>query len=130
MQEQRFNERRRVQRVALGAAVPATVAGLRVDLLELSNSGARIEHEAPFAVRREMKIRFEHGDDSFELSCEVVRCRLQRSTARPGSVAYSSGLRFTDSTDRSREQVRLLVARMLGNRAGERGEENRRSAAV
>lgn len=130
MQEQRFNERRRVPRVAFDMVVPATIAGLRVHLLELSNSGARIEHEVPFAVRREMRIRFEQGDDSFELSCEVVRCRLQRSAARPGSVAYSSGLRFTDSTERSREQVRLLVARMLGNRAGERGEEKPRSAAV
>ncbi|MCM2314031.1 MAG: hypothetical protein NDJ92_02625 [Thermoanaerobaculia bacterium] len=81
-------------------------------------------------MRRELRIRFDRGDDSFQLSCEVVRCRLQRSATRPGSVTYISGIRFTSAAEQSREKLRLLVSKMLGGCAGEREEEDLSSVAV
>ena len=130
MQAQKLDERRRSKRVAFDAPVPAAIAGVRILLLDVSNAGARIEHEAPLAVRREVRIRFDRGDDSFQLSCEAVRCRLQRSATRPGSVTYISGIRFTASAGQSREKLRLLVAQMLGSVAGEREVEDLSAVAV
>lgn len=123
-------EKRRVHRVALDAPVPASVAGLRVHLLDLSTTGGRIEHDAPLAVRRHLTLRFDQGGQSYALSCEIVRCRLQRSVARPGTVAYSSGLRFTDSGESSREAVRALVASMLAGRANDRDAASPGAVAV
>ncbi len=94
--------------------VPAYVAGLSMVLVDLGTTGARVEHDSPLGIRREMKLRFEWNDQTLVLTCMVVRCRLQRSVARPGSVAYVSGLRFTSPEEPARVAVRAIVAERLG----------------
>lgn len=123
-------EKRRVHRAVFGTPIQAAIAGLRVHLLDLSTTGARIEHEAPLAVRRALKLRFDEGEQSFSVSCESVRCRLQRSVVRPGAVAYISGLRFTDSGEPSREAIRALVASLLARRESDRDSSSGDAVAV
>jgi len=83
-------------------------------LVELGAAGARVEHDTPVGIRRELKLRFELDGVTLVLSCIVTRCRLQRSLARPGAATYSSGLRFTTPSEPSRELLRAIVSRMLG----------------
>lgn len=130
MRAQEINERRRAQRVVFESPLPAVISGLRVQLLDLSVFGARIEHDAPLAARKEMKLRFERGGESFSVTCEIVRCRLQRSAVRPGTVAYCSGIRFTAAAEASRETVRALVAQMLGRGGGGSDEVSHSGVAV
>lgn len=106
-------ERRRAPRVAFASPQAAWIAGLPTRLVELSVSGARIEHDTPLGIRRELKLRVEIDGSTLVLSCVVTRCRLQRSASRPDSAAYCSGLRFASIDEPAREHLRRIVASRL-----------------
>ena len=114
-----YVEKRRVQRVALERPVPAFVAGMSAQLVDLSSVGARVEHDTPLGIRREMKLRFEWDGSIVILTCVVVRCRLQRSRTMPGAAAYVSGLRFTVPDEAARGMIRGIVASLLGSARSE-----------
>lgn len=116
---QRQIDRRSEQRVTPPRPLTAWVAGLPMSLVELSAAGARVEHDMPLGIRREMKLRFEIDDRMLVLSCVVTRCRLQKSGARPGGAIYSSGLRFTSALEPARPLLRSIVSAMLGAAKGE-----------
>lgn len=123
-------DRRRAPRVTPPRPVTAWVAGLQMILVELSATGARVEHDSPLGIRREMKLRFEIDGTMLVLSCIVTRCRLQRSIARPGIATYSSGLRFTAPSEPSRAQLQSIVSSMLGTVQCEIGEGSLPSTGV
>lgn len=123
-------DRRRAPRVIPPRPMTAWVAGLQMILVELSAAGARVEHDSPLGIRREMKLRFEIEGTTLVLSCVVTRCRLQRSVARPGAATYSSGLRFTSANEPSRVQLVSMVSSMLGPLQGEAGDGSLPSTGV
>jgi len=123
-------DRRRTPRAMLAQPVTAWVAGLPMHLVELGAAGARVEHDAPVGIRREMKLRFELDGVTLVLSCIVTRCRLQRSLARSGAATYTSGLRFTVPNEPSRELLRTVVSRMLGGLQCEAAESAVPTTAV
>lgn len=107
-------ERRRAARATLSRPIAAWLAGLPVTLVDLSIAGARVEHDSALGIRRELKLRFEVDGMTLVLSCVVLRCRLQRSAARPGAAAYSSGLRFVATDEPSRVVLRSLIVGAVG----------------
>lgn len=107
-------DRRRAQRVTFARPLAAWVAGLPVSIVDLGTAGARVEHDTPLGIRRELRLRFEIDGTTLVLSCIVTRCRLQRSAARPGAAAYCSGLRFTAADEPSRALLRAVVNGLVG----------------
>lgn len=105
-------EKRRIPRLTLDEPLVATIADRGVSLLDLSNGGALVEHEFPLKAGGTTTLEFRWDGEVISLACLVVRTRLGRSTSKPGSFAYSSGLRFTDPSDPSRQIVRQIVADM------------------
>ena len=103
-------EKRRIPRLSLDEPLPATIGDRNVALIDLSNGGALIEHEAPLKAGLTATLEFRWNGEEVRLTCVVVRTRLGRSTIREGAFAYSSGLRFADPSEPSRQVVRQLVA--------------------
>jgi PilZ domain-containing protein len=68
-----------------------------VRLIDLSTSGARVEHAFPMTLGKRGRFEFLCDGDGFSLEAEVVRSRLHRisSTER----VFCSGLRFLDEDD-------------------------------
>ncbi len=110
-------EKRRIQRFSLDTPIAAKMSGLAVSLLDLSTAGARIEHSFPLQGGRRSYLEFPWGDEGIQVQCEVVRCRLQKSVRQPGAIIYSSGLRFSDPAEESRETIRRMVAELVKERA-------------
>lgn len=106
-------EKRRIPRLTLEEPLLARMAEKNVSLLDLSNGGALVEHEFPLKAGSTVVLEFPWDGRPVRVTCSIVRTRLGRSTTRPGSFAYSSGLRFTDPTEASRTVVRQIVADMI-----------------
>lgn len=112
------SEKRRIQRVVLnGSAVPASIGGVNVTLVDISTVGARIEHEFPLTGGRRLSLEFRVGDRKIAVQSEVIRCRLQRSVVGREGIVYNSGLRFADPAEPSRVAVRQLVASLINSRS-------------
>jgi len=105
-------EKRRIPRLTLDEPVVAKIADRGVTLLDLSNGGALVEHEFPLKAGVTTTLEFAWRGETVRLTSIVVRTRLGRSTTKPGSFAYSSGLRFSSPTEASRQTVRQIVAEM------------------
>jgi len=106
------DEKRRIPRLSLEEPVGATVAERAAALLDLSNGGALVEHEFPLKAGLTAVLEFPWEAEKVRLTCVIVRTRLGRSVTKPGSFAYSSGLRFTDPSEPARQLVRQIVAQM------------------
>lgn len=109
-------EKRRIPRLTLSEPLEATISECSVGLLDLSNGGARVEHEFPMKTGVKATLEFTYHGTPVRVSCVLVRTRLGRSVMKPGSFAYSTGLRFSDPTESSRETVRQIVATMSRER--------------
>jgi hypothetical protein len=109
-------EKRRIPRLTLLEPQGARLSDREGTLLDLSNGGALVEHEFPLKAGGALTLEFVHDGLPVRLSCLVVRTRLGRSTVKAGSFAYSSGLRFTDPMELSRQVVRQIVANMSRER--------------
>jgi hypothetical protein len=107
------NEKRRIQRVVLSTPVEANLSGFGVMLLDISSSGARVEHAFPVKAGRKMRLIFENDGSPISIECEVVRCRLQKSSISPGKIAYQTGLRFSDPAEEGRGEIRKLIADLV-----------------
>lgn len=106
------SEKRRIQRVRLDCPITAKIGSSAVILLDVSASGARIEHSAPLARGREVQLDFEYQDQSISVLCFVVRCKLQKSISGTGA-AYSSGLTFCDPKSKAVGALRTLIAEFV-----------------
>lgn len=103
-------EKRRIPRLTLEEPLEAKLSSAAGTLLDISNGGALVEHEFPMKAGAPVTLAFTHAGRAVELSCVVVRTKLGRSVVKPGSFAYSSGLRFSDPSEPARQVVRQIVA--------------------
>ncbi|HUF17112.1 MAG TPA: PilZ domain-containing protein [Thermoanaerobaculia bacterium] len=114
-----FRERRRLQRIRFPQPLSGRTSQGSLSILDMSLGGVSVEHPYPFAAGRPVRLEFVWNGRTVALHCDVVRCRLVRSSVN-GSVTYSSGLRFSQSVAESaltpREMVLQLVTRSLRER--------------
>lgn len=109
-----MHEKRRVQRLRLESPVAGAVTSLPVVIVDLSTTGARIEHEFPVTAGKRLSLQFYIGGEKVAVQCNVVRSRLQRSSVRiDGSIVYNTGLRFCEPEEPARVQIRQLVAELV-----------------
>lgn len=105
-------EKRRILRVEFAGLVKATLEDVAVKLVDLSTTGARVEHRPPMKARQAVNLKFYYQGELVTLDCVVVRSCLQRSVTEKGAITYQSGLRFSNPNERSRATVREIVAAM------------------
>ncbi|MEO8218660.1 MAG: PilZ domain-containing protein [Acidobacteriota bacterium] len=105
-------ERRTVQRIHFDRPLRATVANGKVGIVDLSISGARVQHDFALTSGKQMRLDFEWNSRRVILSCRVVRCRLEKSSEQQ-AVTYLSGLRFTDGEEIRSSPLRDLIAEQV-----------------
>lgn len=89
--------RRKAVRVQLTPTVPASLSHFPVSLVDVSVSGARIQHETPLTLTpgKRFVLEFKLNGERFVLTCAVARSRVELSpTTR--RMTYTTGIRFLD----------------------------------
>ena len=100
------DDRRKIQRIQFDSPLGAKMEATHVVLLDISASGARIEHSFPLAKGKVINLSFEYEGRSLSIDCEVIRCHLENG---PEGAAYRSGLSF-DRDDPSYHELREMIA--------------------
>ncbi len=110
-----IRERRQAPRFALPQplSVRARVGGAReVWLLDLSLTGARIEHEARLQPGTSCALGFPAASSPLVLEARVVRSvplRKARGSKGTGALRYTTGLAFVDVTPEKQAMLRRIV---------------------
>ncbi len=104
-------ERRKKQRIQLTRGMLARYGATPVIILDITDSGARIEHFVRFDVGRRARLRLEWRDNPVEVDALVVSCRIHRfAHGDDGTTVYQSGLFFHDYFEEAQNALRDLVA--------------------
>ncbi|HYK04416.1 MAG TPA: hypothetical protein VE974_21880 [Thermoanaerobaculia bacterium] len=107
-------ERRRYGRIKLDQTLGASFGETRAKVLELSIVGFRIAHEGRLPVGEERRLLVDWQGAAIDLGCKLVRSSLWRLARTMGQQSiYHSGLRITDASRDSFEQLRELVGERI-----------------
>lgn len=90
-----MSEKRRTQRIRLYAPLHAAIGDGRVTIIDISAAGARVEHAFPLHVGLGVMLKLTYDGNEAEVSCTVVRSRLDKSVSRD-AIVYASGLDFIE----------------------------------
>ncbi len=118
-------DRRRHARVPVPGRLQDSLAlwrGLRV--LDLSETGALIEHEEPLVLGEACLLALRLGGVELRLQARVVWSHVHRLTPTPESreVRYRSGLEFTQVPADARDQIERFLA-LLREEGGDAGPQ-------
>ena len=107
----RKDEKRNARRIHLATPVDASLSHIPVSLVDLSTSGARIQHGNPlaFTAGKRYSLEFICEGESFILRCQVVRSRMEQARATNRQLVYTSGVRFVDLDETSVERLWGLI---------------------
>jgi hypothetical protein len=103
-----FHEKRRIQRIRLDCPITAKLGNTAVDLVDLSASGACIEHPSALKTGSLIDLHFSYEDELISAACVVVRSRLQKRPSGEGAY-YRSGLQFNDPKGPEVAALRRIV---------------------
>ena len=104
------SERRIIQRVRFDSPLTAKIATNRVTLIDVSATGARIEHDFPLSSGKQVRLEFEFEGAVLAIECKVARCKLENSDH---GALYRTGLAF-DRDDPALREIRGLIADVVG----------------
>jgi hypothetical protein len=108
-----YPERRRFQRLRLGEPVKGRLSGMRVAILDVSTTGARVEHSFPLAAGRRLTLEFPWQEESISLQCDVVRCAAHRGGSIATANAYASGLKFCEPPGPARASLVRMITELV-----------------
>lgn len=101
---------RRVQRVHLAQPLIARLGATQVVLVDLSVTGARVEHHVPLIAGAYSQLTFRWDEALLVIDCRIVRSRLERFSAGPdGMTVYHSGLEFEGLNAENRTRLKNLI---------------------
>ena len=106
-----IRDRRKVQRIRLEQPVRGHLSGMRVSVLDVSTSGARVEHSFPLSPDRLLRLHFIWDDQDVSLECNVTRCITEQ--ARGSLRVYNSGLDFTAVSGSSRKALVQMITELV-----------------
>jgi hypothetical protein len=101
-----MTERRSNQRVRLFTPVTASTEQGSVRLLDLSSTGARMEHLFPLRVGSEITLRLDYEQTHLEVEASVVRSRIQQKARR---TTYTSAVHFATEDHTVLDAVSSLI---------------------
>lgn len=114
----RGDERRKKTRIQLSRVILARYGSLGVAILDITDSGARIEHFTRLDVGRKARLRLDLKQREIEVEATVRSCRLHRFA--PGEeTVYQSGLMFTDYSGDAAHQLKEMVATLVARSLAE-----------
>jgi PilZ domain len=105
-------DKRKARRLRLRRPAPATFASMPVWILDVSETGARVEHSNLLKWGQNAQLEFWWKKDKIRVSCEVVRTDPKPDSSDPERMR-TSGLRFCNPRDPSLQHLRQLVGQAL-----------------
>jgi PilZ domain-containing protein len=90
------DEKRNARRIRLQPAVAGSLSHFPVSIVDLSSSGARVQHDAPltFQPGKRFILDFSCEGEHFRLPCTVARSRMEMNPSH--RTIYTTGIRFAD----------------------------------
>ncbi|HEY0590778.1 MAG TPA: PilZ domain-containing protein, partial [Thermoanaerobaculia bacterium] len=109
------DERRGANRANLPEPVRASLSGTEVRIVEISEMGARVQHDARLSLGSVGKLSFNWRDESVLIPVSIVHSQV---TGRgDAGLVYGSGLRFAETTIELTRIIDLMVAWAEGREA-------------
>ena len=104
------DDRRHARRIALEPPIAGQLSHFPVSVIDLSTSGARVQHDAslPFHPGKRFVLEFRCDGEKFVLHCTVARSRLDINSSAHRKV-YTSGVRFVDVSEETAERLWGLI---------------------
>ena len=104
------DDRRNSRRIRLEPPVAGDLSRFPVAVVDLSTSGARIQHDTPltFQPGKRFVLEFCCDGEQFRVKCTVARSRLDIQNSAHRKV-YTSGVRFVDLDDQTCERLWGLI---------------------
>lgn len=121
------DDRRTSRRIRLEPPVAGDLSHFPVSVVDLSTTGARIQHEAAlmFQPGKRFVLEFRCDGEKFRVHCTVARSRLDIHNSAHRKV-YTSGVRFVDLDEVTSERLwglmGLLAIDVLSHQA-DHGEQ-------
>jgi hypothetical protein len=111
----------RLARIQLMERIATSLGTTKGILVDISLSGALVEHEGPFEVGQRLTLRFDWRGESVVVESEVVRCNLHRCATRANvPKTYRTGLAFRQHRGSSYEVLREMVTGLVERALDER----------
>lgn len=109
-----LEDRRRARRIQFPQPVHASLSEVPVTLVDLSTSGALIQHDINLPVTRakDLTLQFEYEGEQYALRCQVSRSRVDQLRTTPEHVAYASGLHFVDLDEKTVDGLWGLIGQL------------------
>jgi hypothetical protein len=91
------DDKRNGRRISLDPPARGTLSHFPVRIVDLSTSGARIQHDSPLVFQRDRRfvLEFAYEGEEIRLDCCLARTRLEAGTSR--RKVYTTGVRFVES---------------------------------
>jgi hypothetical protein len=113
-------ERRKKQRIQLTRGIVARYGATPAVILDITDSGTRIEHFVRFDVGRKARFRFDWEDKPIEVEATVMSCRVHRfAHGDAGTTVYQSGLFFSEFYGNAANDLRDFVAQHVARSLAE-----------
>lgn len=113
-------ERRTRNRVKLAEPLVGRVNSFGAVLIDVSESGARIEHYHRMQTGADVTLRFDWEGTSISTDCRVVACRVHRFTpGDDGITIYQSGLMFTQPEGPAASALKRLTSTFIARALAE-----------
>ena len=103
-------EKRKARRIRLQPPAAGDLSHVPVSVVDLSSSGARIQHDTPllFQPGKRFLLSFVCDGEKFSIPCNVARSRLDIQNSAHRKV-YTSGVRFVDVFSETVERLWGLI---------------------
>lgn len=105
-------DKRRAPRLKLRRPAPATLSRMSVWILDVSESGAGIEHAHELKWGEITELEFMWKEHKIRVTCDVVRTEKKKDQSDPQRTRFT-GLRFCNPRDPGLQLLRTLVREAL-----------------
>lgn len=113
-------ERRKKKRVRLTRGLLAKLGMIGVVVLDVSETGSRVEHFTRMQTGARTRLRFSWENRSVTAECIVISCKVHRFfPGDAGSTVYQSGLLFTEYADDSLTTLKAMVSAFVARSLAE-----------
>jgi hypothetical protein len=89
-----------------------------ISIVDISLTGAKLQHNFPLSSGRRVRLDFSLRGERISLSCDVVRCRAERTESK--ALSYYSGLRFSDPAELAHSPLRHILTDIVARDLEER----------
>ena len=99
-------EKRNARRICLQPPAAGDLSHVPVSVVDLSSSGARIQHDTRllFQPGKRFLLSFTCDGEKFSIPCNVARSRLDINNSAHRKV-YTSGVKFVDMNDDTEDRL-------------------------